>query len=301
MNDNERNLIRYICQGNYRMAEQQTRVILSGLKSQKDESFKKNMLETLDYRQNFADLPSNVKGLLVAEDVSQFPWGRFLIRDKEEQIANEILNLYRVSNDLMQIGISYLPAAIFHGESGCGKTMLAKYIAHKAGLPYVYVRFSNLVGQYLGNTQQNIAKVIDFVKQFPCVLCFDEIDAIGLARGQQNDVGEMSRIVISLMQEMDSLPNNVIIIGTTNRFDRLDQALVRRFPIKHQVFPLTSSEAIELAKAFFAHANVEPSVPIETLVRSNSFDSLPASQMIKICTDDIVNTLSIRQKGDFHE
>ena len=48
MNDNERNLIRYICQGNYRMAEQQTRVILSGLRSQKDESFKKNMLETLD-------------------------------------------------------------------------------------------------------------------------------------------------------------------------------------------------------------------------------------------------------------
>jgi len=131
------------------------------------------------------------------------------------------------------MSISYLPAALFYGQSGTGKTELARYIAHKAGLPFMYVRFSNVVNSFLGGTQSNINKVFSYAKSSPCLLCFDEIDAIGLKRGDSNDVSEMSRVTIALMQEMDLLPNNVIIVGTTNRYDRLDPALVRRFPIKY--------------------------------------------------------------------
>lgn len=107
--------------------------------------------------------------------------------------------------------------------------MLARYIAHKAKLPFLRIQFSSLVDSHLGQTQSNLARIFDYVRTAPCVLCFDEIDAVGMARGQKDDVGEMNRVVIAIMQEMDRLPNNVIIIGTTNRFDRLDPALIRRF------------------------------------------------------------------------
>ena len=62
----------------------------------------------------------------------------------------------------------------------------------------------------------------------PCVLCIDEIDTIAMRRGQ-TDVGEMNRVVISLMQELDQLPNDMIVVATTNRYDQLDSALLRRF------------------------------------------------------------------------
>lgn len=76
---------------------------------------------------------------------------------------------------------------------------------------------SSIKGGLRNLVRYNIAKVFKYIKTAPCVLCFDEIDDVSIVCGQKNDVGEMNRIVIALMQEMDSLPNNVIIIGTPNR------------------------------------------------------------------------------------
>ena len=93
--------------------------------------------------------------------------------------------------------------------------MLAKYIAYRAGIPYVYVRFSGLINSQLGKTQENLNRIFTYAKQKPCVLCIDEIDTIAMRRGQ-TDVGEMNRVVISLMQELDQLPNDMIVVATTN-------------------------------------------------------------------------------------
>lgn len=220
--------------------------------------------------------------------------GKFLIRDGDDAIANKILATYRASNRLMELGISYLPAAIFYGPSGTGKTELVKYIAHRAGLPFIYVRFSSLVNSLLGGTQSNVGKVFAYAKNSPCVLCFDEIDAIGLKRGDTQDVSEMSRVTISLMQEMDSLPNNVIIIGTTNRFDRLDPALVRRFPISYQVAPLKHQEIVSLVDKFFRYAGYEKDSNIVQSWCSENFDTehdVPVSEVITKCTGYLVEQI----------
>jgi AAA+ superfamily predicted ATPase len=74
----------------------------------------------------------------------------------------------------------------------------------------------------------------------------DEIDAIGLSRGQSNDVGEMARIVITLMQEIDQLTNKTIVLGATNRIQDIDAALRRRFTREHEVLPLTKEESHNL-------------------------------------------------------
>lgn len=256
MNENERWLLRHVCNGDLKRAQDQAKTILEGIKTQKDEQFRDNMLANLNAQKTkLFDLPHNLRGMIVAENVEDFPIQRFLIRPEEERVASEILRLYRAADNLKKLNIPYLPALILHGQSGCGKTMLAKYIAYKANLPFVYVKFSNLVGQYLGNTQSNIGRIFEYIQGMPCVLCFDELDAIGMARGQRNDVGEMNRIVIALMQEMDQCSNNMILIGTTNRYDRLDPALVRRFSLHHEVMPLTEEESKSMARAFFTSCN----------------------------------------------
>jgi len=110
-----------------------------------------------------------------------------------------IISIYRAAERLSDLGISYLPALMLYGESACGKTELARYIAYKAELPFVYVRFSSVVDSHLGSTQSNVARIFEYIRSNPCVLCFDEIDAIGTARGNAHEPGKMNRVVIAVI------------------------------------------------------------------------------------------------------
>ena len=132
-----------------------------------------------------------------------------------------------------------------YGESGTGKTTFGKYVAYKLGLPFAYLNFSQCITSALGGTSKNIEKVFDYVAKQKCVLMLDEVDAIGIKRGTE-DLGEMSRIVIGLMQSFDLLENDVIVIGATNRKDMIDEALIRRFSIIHEVKELNTNNAYNL-------------------------------------------------------
>ena len=113
----------------------------------------------------------------------------------------------------------------------------------------------------MGNTSKNISKVFKFVSGFPCVLMLDEIDCISIRRASTSDSGstsgEMSRITIGLLQEFDRLSNTAVVLGATNRMDRIDEALLRRFSIKHEIRELTLEERAEFTKNFLYDVNVE--------------------------------------------
>lgn len=295
MNQNTRMLIQCLVNGDVTRAKSYAAIVLKNESTKKDAQFCTEMLRKLESKPNLIELPYNLQELLVAEDSALFPVDKYFLRENDREVADYIMRLYKAAGKLASMGISYLPAAIFHGQSGCGKTELARYIAHAAELPFIYVRFSNVVGSLLGSTQSNVGKIFQYAKTTPCVLCFDEIDAVGMCRGQKNDVGEMNRIVIALMQELDQLPNNVIIIGTTNRFDRLDPALIRRFPTQYEVKPLDMDEAIGMARRFFEYAGVADKVTdwwnsylIHELGKN---DATPASAVVKLCTDKIVSMI----------
>lgn len=123
-------------------------------------------------------------------------------------------------------------------------------MAHRLGVPFAYLNFSQAIDSHLGDSQKNIARVFDYIKNQKCVFMLDEIDAVGAARGR-NDVGEMNRIVIGLMQALDQLGNGVILISATNRIDILDKALLRRFSIKHEVHRLSKAERLMMAQKFY--------------------------------------------------
>lgn len=127
MNDSERCLIRFVCDGDMRNAQKAVKIILDSISSKKDEQFKENMFRKLESKREFIELPYNLQHLLIAEDTEEFPEARFLLRNEEKSITQKIVAIYRASEKLNEMGIPYLPALMLYGQSGCGKTMLSHH------------------------------------------------------------------------------------------------------------------------------------------------------------------------------
>lgn len=257
MKNIERDIISALCNNNVQKAKEYTKIFLEQNKTKSDEAFCKRMLNVLTSRgNNLIELPANVSRFLIMEDVSiSFNENRYFLTDREKNVFDEILKMNSVAEKMSEMQIRYVNSTMLHGESGTGKTTFGRYIAYKLGLPFTYLNLSMTVDSHLGDTQKNITRAFDYIKSQKCVFMLDEIDAIGMKRGNNNDVTEISRVVISLMQNIDTLSNDVILIGGTNRIDVLDEALLRRFFIKHEVQKPTQEEIKCIANKFLADVN----------------------------------------------
>ena len=259
MTDQMKYIINSVVDGDIERARRNVRLMLSSSTSKKDAAFCKKMLLELDRRLTFVELPASVKGLLIAEDLEvSFRDGRYYLSESEKKIFEQIKKSYTVAGKLREFGIPYKNSCLLYGESGTGKTTFGKYVAHHMNLPFYYISFARLIDSMLGGTGKNIQKCFDFVGQKNCVLMMDEFDAVGASRSSgKNEVGEMNRIVISLMQSIDTLPNGVVLLGATNRKDIIDAALLRRFAIKHEVKRADMSERYALGKKFLDDINFD--------------------------------------------
>jgi SpoVK/Ycf46/Vps4 family AAA+-type ATPase len=136
----------------------------------------------------------------------------------------------------------------FHGPPGCGKTLTARALGTELGLTVFVVRFDTLVGSYLGQTGNRLREVFRFAEGNACVLLIDEIDAVGRRRGKPSDVGELDRVVISLMQQLDLVRPAGVLIAATNIPDELDPALRRRFDLTLEFPAPTANQLRAYAK-----------------------------------------------------
>ena len=128
------------------------------------------------------------------------------------------------------------------GPPGNGKTSLAEAIAYELALPFFTVRYDSVVTSFLGETAQRLKRLFDYVKTQPCVLFFDEFDAIGKERGDIHETGEIKRVVTTLLLNIDALPSYCVLIGATNHPELLDKATWRRFELRLKLGKPTDSQ-----------------------------------------------------------
>lgn len=142
-----------------------------------------------------------------------------------------IVNEWNHRKALDRLGVSRRNKLFFHGPPGCGKSLTALALGNELSLQTFVVRFDAVIGAYLGQTAIHLRELFRFAESTPSLVLFDEIDALGKKRGNPLDVGELDRIVISLMQELEHSDPKGIVIATSNLPQHLDHALWRRFDL----------------------------------------------------------------------
>lgn len=242
MNENLKNLLRSIAGDDLNQVKKYAKIIVSNETAQSNQHFCKMIKAKLDAQPNFIELPYDISGFLKMEDSSSFKLNRYFVANNLQKLTQDILRNSEVIDKLCEMQVYFSNSYLLSGESGTGKTTFGRYIAHTLNLPFAYLNFSQCINSLLGSTAKNLDKVFNYISRQKCVFMIDEIDAIGLKRGNE-DLGEMSRIVISLMQSIDTLSPNTILLAATNRFDQLDDALVRRFTFTYKFKPLNLYEA----------------------------------------------------------
>lgn len=175
---------------------------------------------------------------------------------------------------------------LFSGPSGTGKTLMVKALASETGLNFISINGPILFSKWLGESEKTLRQIFKKAKQSaPCILFFDEIDALVTKRGVESEGGVMGRMASQFFNELDSLSDlsQVIVIGATNREDLLDPALLRtgRFDF---VFKFPFPDEKDRLEIFQVHTRGKPlSADVDLAELAKCTEGMVGSHIEFIC------------------
>lgn len=188
----------------------------------------------------------------------------------------------------LKFGMTPSKGVLFYGPPGCGKTLLAKAIANECQANFISIKGPELLTMWFGESEANVRDVFDKARSAaPCVLFFDELDAIAKARGgSAGDAGGASdRVINQILTEMDGMnvKKNVFIIGATNRPDIIDSAILRPGRLDQLIYiPLPDEPSrLSILKAALRKSPIAKDVDIEFLARETK--GFSGADLTEIC------------------
>lgn len=164
-----------------------------------------------------------------------------------EHLREELVLFIRENKAIDLLQKHNLPVSnklLLHGPSGCGKTLASYVIAGELEKPMYVVNLGAIVSSKLGETSKNLTKLFKKAGQEEAIIFIDEFDSLGKIRDYSQDHGEMKRVVNTILQLFDYLPQSSIVIAATNQEAMLDDALKRRFDV-NLGFNMPDAEQIE--------------------------------------------------------
>lgn len=181
--------------------------------------------------QSISALPKDRDSTLELIDIMQstVKLSDVALTEKTTDALKQIIEEQKRRESLLERGVIPTNRVLFCGPPGCGKTLVANALAGELDMPIAYVKLDGLVSSYLGQTGTNIRKIFEFVKNKRIMLFLDEFDAIAKKRDDSQELGELKRVVTTLLQNLDGLPANVFLVAATNHHQLLDSAIWRRF------------------------------------------------------------------------
>lgn len=157
---------------------------------------------------------------------------------------------WKRSAELLVVGIQPATSCLFFGEPGTGKTQVALWLASRLGLPVILARLDGLMSSFLGTTSRNIGSLFSFANRHRAILLLDEIDAIAKLRDDPNEIGEIKRVVNTLLQNIDERAQYGLTLGITNHPQLLDPAVWRRFQVQMELPKPGDVERLEIIRKY---------------------------------------------------
>ncbi len=187
---------------------------------------------TNGYHSSTVTVPKSDEIPLMAEKVPQWRIEDLILVPDISDTVREFVTEHHRADLLRSYNLEPRNRVLLTEPPGNGKTTLAEALANELALPFFVVKYEALIGSYLGETAQKIARVMEHVRSRDCVLLFDEFESVGKERGDIHETGEIKRVVSSLLLQIDALPSYVIVVAASNHPELLDRAAWRRFQLR---------------------------------------------------------------------
>ncbi|GLI63444.1 hypothetical protein VaNZ11_006416, partial [Volvox africanus] len=151
------------------------------------------------------------------------------LAEVREELSFAITEPIRNPECFEALGLPAATGVLLYGPPGCGKTLVAKAVANESGANFISIKGPELLNKYVGESERAVRQLFARARAaHPCVLFFDEMDALAPRRGTDNNQAA-ERVVNQLLTEMDGVDSRqgIFMVAATNRPDMIDPALLR--------------------------------------------------------------------------
>ncbi|RVE74275.1 hypothetical protein OJAV_G00020270 [Oryzias javanicus] len=226
------------------------------------------------------------------------------LQDVREELTMAILAPVRSPELFRALGLSAPSGVLLAGPPGCGKTLLAKAVANESGLNFISVKGPELLNMYVGESERAVRQVFQRGRNSaPCVIFFDEIDAL-CPRRSGHESGASVRVVNQLLTEMDGLETRrqVFIMAATNRPDIIDPAVLRPGRLDKTLYVGLPSPADRCAILLAitkggTMPQLDPDVHLEEIASDERCSSFSGADLTALVREASVNALKAHFKS----
>ncbi|RZC43351.1 hypothetical protein C5167_036298 [Papaver somniferum] len=235
------------------------------------------MIQPSSRREGFSAIP-NVKW----EDVG----GLDLLR---KEFDRYIVSRIKHPEEFEEFGVDLEQGFLLYGPPGCGKTLIAKAIANEAGANFIHIKGPELLNKYVGESELAVRTIFSRARTCsPCILFFDEVDALTTKRGKDGG-WVVERPLTQLLIELDGADKRrgVFVIGATNRPEVMDEAIKRPGRLgKHMYVPLPGPrERGLILKAIARNKPISEDVDLAAIGQEEAYENLSGADLAAVINE----------------